>query len=206
LAGYTRKALAKVKVSKVLDHPTWDMGKRVTVDSATLVNKGFEVIETHRFFNLPYERIGIVLHKESVAHAFLEHEDNTLFSCLYSPDMKMPIAHALYYPKRPKTKSAVNFKIKNNLSFSPLNYKDYPLLGIILAAAKREDNSLVILNAADEVAIDYFLRRRIKFTDIHKVMTYMFKNYRPAKIKRVEDVFYWDKWAREEVTTYLKRI
>ncbi len=206
LAGYSKGRLAGVGVRKVLDHPTWKMGKRVTVDSATLVNKGFEVIETHYFFGLDYEKIGIILHKESAIHALLECKDNTLFACLYPPDMKMPISHALWYPKRLNSKEGVNFKSSFAYNFRPLNYKDYPLLKIILQAGKKEDNSLVILNAVDEVAIDYFLRRRIKFIDIYKVMVKIFGNYKSSKIKRIGDVFFWDDWARKRAEEYLKRL
>ncbi|MFH1519173.1 MAG: 1-deoxy-D-xylulose-5-phosphate reductoisomerase [Candidatus Omnitrophota bacterium] len=205
LLGLEKEKLAKVKVRKVLTHPTWRMGRRVTVDSATLVNKGFEVVETHHFFGLPYDKIDIVLHKESAVHAFLEYSDNTLFACHYPPDMKMPISHALYYPNRPRSNSGVNFKSSFSYSFKPLNYKDYPLLAMILEAAKREDNSLVILNAADEVAIGYFLNQRVKFTDIYKVMAYIFRRYKPGKIEKIEDVFFWDNWARGEAEKYLNK-
>lgn len=206
LAGCSRKELTKVGVRKVLAHPTWKMGKRVTIDSATLVNKGFEVVETHHFFGLPYDKIGIVLHKESAIHAFLECKDNTLFACLYPPDMKVPISHALYYPKRVNSKKEVNFKSSFSYSFRPLNYKDYPMLDIILRAAKREDNSLVILNAVDEIAIDYFLKGKIKFIDIYKVMAYIFRGYKSSAIKEIEDVFFWDNWARAKAEEYLKRL
>ncbi len=206
LAGYSKSKLAKVGVKKVLDHPTWKMGKRVTVDSATLVNKGFEVIETHYFFGLDYSQIGIVLHKESAIHALLECKDNTLFACLYPPDMKMPISYALYYPKRFDSKDEVNFKSSFSYNFKPLDYRDYPLLKIILQAGEKKDNSLVILNAVDEVAIDYFLRKKIKFIDIYKVMTYFSRNYKSSKIKRISDVFFWDNWAREKTKEYLNKL
>jgi len=206
LAGYSKSQLAKVGVKKVLDHPTWKMGKRVTVDSATLVNKGFEVIETHYFFGLDYSQIDIVLHKESAIHALIECKDNTLFACLYSPDMKMPISHALYYPKRFNSKEEVNFKSSFSYNFKPLDYKDYPLLKIILKAGEKKDNSLVILNAVDEVAIDYFLKSKIKFIDIYKVMTYFSKNYKSSKIKKIGDVFFWDDWARKKAKEYLNKL
>ena len=206
LAGYSKSRLTKVGVRKVLDHPTWKMGKRVTVDSATLVNKGFEVIETHYFFGLDYQKIGIVFHKESAIHAFLECKDSTLFACLYPPDMKMPISHALCYPKRFDSKEGMNFKSSFSYNFKPLDYKDYPLLKIILAAAKKEDNSLVVLNAVDEVAIDYFLRKEIKFIDIYKVMAHIFRNYESSKIERIGDIFFWDDWARKKAKEYLNKL
>lgn len=206
LAGYSKAKLAKVGVKKVLDHPTWKMGRRVTVDSATLVNKGFEVVETHHFFGLSYRKIGIVLHRESAVHALLEYQDNTLFACLYSPDMKTPISHALYYPGRLNSRKEVNFKSSFSYNFQPINYRDYPLLKVILRAAEKEDNSLVVLNAADETAIDYFLRRRIRFIDIYKVMVHFSRNYESAKIGSIKDVFFWDDWTRKRTKEYLDRL
>ena len=206
LSGYSKKDLAKVTPQRVLAHPTWKMGKRITVDCATLVNKGFEVIETHFFFGLPYEKIGIVIHKESIAHALVEYDDNTLLSCLYPPDMKMPISFALYYPKRFCSGKNENFKHDMSLSFAPIQYNKYPLLKVILAAAKRKDNSLVVLNACDEVAIDWFLKKKIKFTDMHKVFKYIFANYPSCKVRKIEDVLYWDRWGRKKTEEYLTKL
>ncbi len=206
LSGYSKKDLTKVKAKKVLAHPTWKMGKRITVDCATLVNKGFEVIETHFFFNIAYEKIAIVIHKESIVHALVECKDNTLLACLYPPDMKMPISFALYYPKRFNAAKADNFKKNISLSFAPISYSRYPLLRIILEAAKKEDNSLTILNACDEVAIDWFLKQRIGFTHIYKVMQYIYNRYPSHKIRKVDDVFYWDEWARTKTKEYLSRL
>lgn len=206
LASHSKKSLDKISVDQVLKHPTWKMGPRITVDSATLVNKAFEVIETHAFFGFPYEAIDIVIHKESIVHALVEFSDNSLFACIYPPDMKMPITHSLYYPGRFQTSKNSNFKSSFSYSFSPISYKKYPLLELVLTAAKRKDNSLVILNACDEVAIDYFLNKKIKFTDIHKAFRYIFKKYPPNKIKTINDVFYWDNWARAKTKSYLEKI
>lgn len=205
LAGYKLKDLAKVKVKDVLAHPTWSMGARVTIDSATLVNKGFEVIEAHNFFGIPFDKIDIIIHKESAIHALAEFKDNSLVASLYPPDMRMPISYALYYPKRFDSGRDVNFKSRFSYSFEPIRYSKYPLLKIILDAATKGDNALVVLNACDEVAIDYFLKKKIKFTDIHKVMKYISKNYPSKKIKKVDDVFFWDNWAREKTKQYLNK-
>ncbi len=203
LAGYRRKDLANVGVKEVLAHPNWKMGRRITVDSSTLVNKGFEVIEAHYFFGLPYEKIDIVIHKESFIHALVEYEDNTLLACLYAPDMKKPISFAFSYPRRFNFNRKVNFKHRFSYTFSPVVYKDYPLLKIVLEAAKRKDNSLVILNACDEIAVDRFLRGKIKFTTIHKALEYIFKHYPRHKVKSVNDVFFWDDWSRVKTREYL---
>lgn len=206
LANYTKKQLANVGVKQVLNHPTWKMGKRITIDSATLVNKAFEVIEAHYFFDIPFKDIGIIVHKESAVHALIEFTDNTLLACIYPPDMKKPISYALCYPERFDFKTRANFNKAFSYSFAPISYKKYPLLKVILSVAKRKDNGLAILNACDEVAIEYFLKERIKFTDIFKVIEYMHNKYPKKKIKSIDDVFYWDKWAREKTKEYLNKL
>lgn len=206
LCGLKNKDLAKVTVKKVLAHPTWKMGKRITVDSATLVNKAFEVIETHFFFGLPYNKIDILLHRESTIHALVEKNDGTLFACLYPPDMKLPISFALHYPTRQPKEKKVNFKNRFSYNFEPMPYANYPLLRIVLEAARRRDNSLAILNACDEVAVCAFLKGKIKFTDIIKIMTHIFKTYPRRKIKNINQVFCWDKWGRAKTKEEIAKL
>ncbi|MFH1504007.1 MAG: 1-deoxy-D-xylulose-5-phosphate reductoisomerase [Candidatus Omnitrophota bacterium] len=206
LANCGKRDFAKVSVQKVLDHPNWNMGRRITVDSATLVNKGFEVIETHFFFGLAFEKINILIHKESMVHAMVECKDNTLFACIYPADMKVPISFALYYPQRSNFNSGINFKNNFSYTFEPINYNRYPLLKIVLEAAKKKDNSLVVLNACDEIAIDYFLKKKIKFSDIYKAVEYIYSHYPQNKIKNEADIFFWDSWAREKTKEYLNKL
>ncbi len=206
LADISQKDLARVKLNRVLAHPTWKMGPRITVDSATLINKGFEVIETHFFFGLPYEKISILMHRESMIHALVEEADGTLFACLYPPDMKMPISFALYYPQRKKGDCKVDFKSSFSCNFRPVCYTDYPLLKATLDAAKRKDNSLIILNASDEVAIDSFLRGKIKFIDIGKVIRRVLKKYPAHPVKDINDVYGWDSWARTKAQEAINKL
>jgi 1-deoxy-D-xylulose-5-phosphate reductoisomerase len=168
------------------------------------VNKGFEVIETHYFFSLAYESISVIVHRESAVHALLQQRDKSLIACIYPADMRIPIAFALYYPQRQGFYEGVNFAKSFSLSFEPLQQSNFPLFELIIAAAKRKDNCLAILNACDEVAIDYFLKGKIKFTDIHKVMQYLFERYKHFKLNTVEDIFYWDNWARRRTHSYLE--
>jgi 1-deoxy-D-xylulose-5-phosphate reductoisomerase len=204
LLNYKQKDLKKITPKEVLLHPTWKMGKRITVDSATLLNKGFEVIETHRFFNLPFDKIDIVIHKESTIHALIKYKNGYIFACLYPPDMKIPILFALHYSEKYLFSQKDIFNKAFSLNFIPVKINNFPLLKIILEAAKREDNSLVILNACDEVAIDYFLKKKIKFHHLYKVMDYIFGCYPRKKINSVDEIFYWDKWARNKTKEYLK--
>ncbi|UCC95563.1 MAG: 1-deoxy-D-xylulose-5-phosphate reductoisomerase [Candidatus Omnitrophota bacterium] len=206
LSNCRKKSLKNIQAKDVLAHPTWRMGRRITVDSATLVNKGFEVVETHHFFDVPYENIDIILHRQSMIHALVEFKDKTLFACLYPPDMRIPISFALRYPLRVPHFQGIDFTKEFFLSFKPLNHAQYPLFQIVGEAAKRKDNALAILNACDEVAVDYFLKGKIKFTDLYRAMGYMFEHYPSKKIKSIEDVFYWDNWAREKIQQYLKTL
>jgi 1-deoxy-D-xylulose-5-phosphate reductoisomerase len=206
LLDYSANELSRVSVKKVLSHPTWEMGRRITIDSSTLLNKGFEVIESHHFFDLDYKSIDIVIHRESNVHAMIEFNDKSLFACMYPPDMKIPISFALNYPERIPVLNKDNFKTKFTLSFEPLELKKFPLLKIVLEAAKRKDNSLVILNACDEVMVEYFLKNKIKFLDMHKIMGYVFTHYKACRIKTESDVFFWDAWAREKTKEYLGKL
>jgi 1-deoxy-D-xylulose-5-phosphate reductoisomerase len=201
-----KKDLAKVSIKQVLAHPTWKMGSRITIDSATFINKGFEIIEAHHFFSLPYKNIDVVIQKESMIHALVELKDKTILACLYPPDMCVPISFALHYPQRVPVSNKPAFKNKFCLNFEPLDSSNFRLLEIIRSAAKKEDNSLAILNACDEVAVDYFLMKRIKFMDIYKVMQALYCTYPRHKISSVEDVFYWDSWARHKTIKYLEEL
>ncbi len=199
LIDYDKKSLSEVSVGQVLDHPTWEMGKRITVDSATLVNKGFEVVEAHEFFGVDYDKINILLHRQSLMHAMLKLKDKTCFSCIYPPTMKNPIAFSLFYPKRIDLSSDKEEDETRELSYSPICYQKFPLLKVIIEAAKRKDNSLIILNAADEVLVDYFLSQKIKFDCIEKVMKRIFETYPSCKVNLIKDVYFWDNWARIKV-------
>ncbi len=202
----TKRGLEGIKPQQVLLHPTWRMGARISVDSATLVNKGFEVVEAHRFFGLDWGRIEVLIHRQSYVHALVEFKDRNIFACIYPPDMGIPISFALYYPRRIPFSQGFLFKGGLNFSFEPIASKRFPLFKLILEAARKEDNSLTILNACDEVAIDYFLKGKIKFIEIQKVMEHLFSVYPSQKIKRIEDVFFWDAWAREKSRGYLERL
>lgn len=205
LFGYSKEKLKKVTQKQVLNHPTWDMGSRITVDCATLVNKGFEVMEAHYLFNMPYEKIDVLIHRQSFAHAFVESCDDTLFSCLYLPDMKIPIRHSLYYPKRCKLTDKDNFNgNKMVVSFEKADFKKFPLLEKVINCAKLGENFPVILNACDEVAVDAFLKGKIKFYDIYVVIEHILNISKKKKIKGVDDVIFWDNWSRNKTKEFLK--
>jgi len=207
LLHWEKKDIERAGVKDVLNHPVWKMGKRITVDSATLVNKGFEVVETNYFFDLDYRFIDIIIHKECLMHAMIKFKDNIFFACFYNPDMRIPISFALYYPDRRNSIEDFNFFSKPaSLSFSPVDYEKFPLLKVILEAAKRGGNSLVVVNACDEVAVDYFLKEKINFYGIFKAVDYIFNLYEYKEVNSLEEIFFWDRWAREKTEEYLRKL
>jgi len=204
---YSVSKIKKVTRGAVLSHPTWRMGKRVTVDSATLVNKGFEVMESHYLFGLDYKNIDIVIHRESYVHAIIESKDNMLFSLIYKPSMVIPISFSLYYPERsfPLNGFDTSF-VSLKLSFNKVDYVKFPLLKIVMEAAEKGGNFPVIINAADEVAVEYFLKGKAKFYDIQRAVKYMFLKTKKAAVWDLNSIYFWDKWARVKTEEFLDKI
>lgn len=160
--------LAAVTAERALQHPTWRMGPKVTIDSATLVNKGYEVIETHWLYGLPYDRIGIVIHPESVVHAMVEMVDGSVIAQLAEPDMRLPIQYALLWDHAPGPARGLDLAWTRELRFRGApDPRRYPCLDIVLETANGGDpRAMIGLSAADEIAVERFLRGEIAFTDI----------------------------------------
>lgn len=169
--GRTRGDLAGVTREEALSHPTWSMGEKITIDSATLMNKGLEVIEAHHLFGLPYERIEVVVHPQSVVHALVRLVDGALLSHLGSPDMRVPIAFALHYPERASV-AARKLDLASGLSleFASPDEVTFPAIRLARAAGLKGDRCTCALNAANEVAVQAFLEGRIGFLGISKVV------------------------------------
>lgn len=164
--------LANVTVDQALRHPTWVMGPKVTIDSATLMNKGFEVIETHWLFGLPYERIGIVLHRESIVHSMVQFGDGAIKAQLSPPDMRLPIQYGLSWPERwaNETLPRMDFTQAFALHFDQPDLGRYPCLRMAIDAGRRGGSWPVVLAAADEWAVDAFIAGRIGFDAIPRVI------------------------------------
>ncbi len=163
--------LEKVTPELALKHPTWKMGEKITVDSATLMNKGFEVIEASVLFNLPPEKVEVLIHPQSTIHALVELVDGTVFAHLSKPDMRLPIAYALFYPERPDLDVAdLSYSPSLTLNLFPPNFHKFPCLHLAYSALKLGHPYPLILEASDEVAVPAFLEGRIKFTDIPRVL------------------------------------
>ncbi len=170
--GKSQKELSEVTPEQALNHPTWKMGKKITVDSATLLNKGYEVIEAHALFGAPYSKIETVIQPQSVVHSLVEFKDGALLAQMGAPTMEVPISLALSYPQRlPTSVEPLNFKKAFSLQFEPLCRKDYPLYDLALTCAKEGGTLPCALNAADEVAVKAFLDGKIKFTAIYDVVS-----------------------------------
>lgn len=169
--GLDEKQLESVTAEQALNHPTWKMGKKVTVDSATLMNKGYEVIEAHHLYGTDYSRIEAVIQPQSVVHSLVEFEDGAILAQMGYPTMELPIQLALSYPERiAGGVESMNFVQAFSLSFEPLDKQKYPCFELALACGKAGGTYPCALNAADEVAVQAFLNGKIAFTDIYKIV------------------------------------
>lgn len=169
--GYTKEQLENVTPEEALRHPTWKMGKKITVDCATLLNKAYEVVEAHVLFNAPYFKIETVIQPTSVVHSLVEFIDGSVTAQMGVPDMQIPVQLALTYPRHMLTSAqSLNFKRAMNVEFLPLNAKEYPLYELAMNCAKDGGTLLCALNAADEVAVKAFLDGKIKFTEIYSTV------------------------------------
>jgi len=168
----TREELVEVTVKEALSHPNWSMGAKITIDSATMVNKGFEVIEAHWLFDLPYEKIDVILHKESVIHSMVEYVDSSVIAQMASPDMRLPIQYALLYPDRYAINGAVSldFTQLSELHFTEVSTTRFPLLKLVIQAGITGGTMPAVVNAANEVAVAAFLKGKIRFLDIETVL------------------------------------
>ena len=161
------EALPGVTPEHALRHPTWRMGPKVTIDSATLVNKGYEVVETHWLYGLPYDRIDVVFHPESLVHALVEYVDGSVKAQLAEPDMRLPIQYALHWDRVPSPAPRFDWTADRSLRFGPIDLARYPCFSVVLETAHSADlGAMIGLSAADEIAVERFLRGDIPFTDI----------------------------------------
>ena len=187
----TRKELKNVTVNDALDHPNWTMGAKVTIDSATMMNKGLEVIEAHYLFNVGYDQIKTVLHRESIVHSLVEFNDTSVIAHLGNPDMRVPINYALSYPDRAEYKGeALNLVKLGSLHFEELSYLKYPLLKMAIDAGKSKGLNPTTLNAANEAAVNLFLNGKITFLQIEEIIREcldVFKNDLEITLEKILD-------------------
>jgi 1-deoxy-D-xylulose-5-phosphate reductoisomerase len=198
--------LAKVTAQEALRHPNWQMGQKITVDSATLLNKGLECIEARWLFDVPLERIDVILHRESLVHSLVEFRDGSLKAQLGVPDMRLPIQCALTYPERlPGTQvPRLDLKLAGTLTFSRADTKQYPCLGLALEAGRRGGTHPAVLAAADEVAVQHFLAGHIRFPDIAHSIQDALSAHKPLANPSLDEVLHADAWARSYTEDWVK--
>ena len=192
--------IADAKIGDVLAHPTWRMGDKITVDSATLLNKGFEVIEAHWLFGLPFEKIKVVIHPQSIIHCLVEFKDNSILAQMGVPDMRLPILYALTYPERVETNVARS-RITDfpSLTLRDVDEERYPCFMLALRAARAGGSAPAVLNSANEAAVGAFLAGKIGFSRIYEVIERALDRIPQAKIESYEDILETDRRTREYI-------
>lgn len=200
-----QKELSTVTPEEALRHPTWKMGPRITVDSATLVNKAFEVIEAHHLFGMPWERIGVLLHPESVVHALVELQDGSILAQMATPDMRIPIRAALTYPERLPPKIPLCLS-PLSLTFREIPGEKFPAFWTVLEAGKAGGTAPAVANAADEVLVQAFLARKIPFTAIAEGIALVLSQHENGPVRGLESILEVDRWAREEAARFVARL
>ncbi len=199
LRSVSAARLENISVSDVLRHPRWKMGKKITVDSATMMNKGLEVIEAMRLFDLEASRIEVVVHPEAIIHSMVEFIDGVVIAQLSVTDMRIPIQYALSYPDRlPGCLPAVDFSRVKALNFEKPDLKKFPCLGLAYRAAGCSGTMPAVLNAADEVVVEAFLGRGISFMAIPRVIEKVMDAHKTVKSPGLDDILEADKWARKQ--------
>ena len=194
--------MESVTPEQALRHPTWKMGKKITIDSATLMNKAFEVIETHWLFGVPWERIEVVVHPQSTVHSMVEFADGSVKAQMGPPDMRLPIQYALFYPERLSNSMIPRLDTSKpqSLTFEPMESGRFPCFELAVAVGKQGGTYPAALSAADEVAVQAFLDSKIGFTDISKVIGQVLTEHESLPGDKAEDFLEADRWATGRAT------
>jgi 1-deoxy-D-xylulose-5-phosphate reductoisomerase len=198
--NYTSEQLARVTVDDALAHPTWKMGPKITVDSATLMNKALEIIEARWLFDLDADQIAVVIHPQSIVHSMVEWVDGSVIAQLSPPDMKLPIQYALTYPERqPGVAAKFDWSRSCTLEFAPADAERYPALGLGMEAARRGGTTGSVLNAANEAAVAGFLKGKLNFNQIVPLVKSVLEHHHFDPSPSLDRLLELDKWARQEV-------
>ncbi len=197
---FSEKELEAVKAKQALFHPNWNMGAKITVDCATLVNKAFEVIEAKWLYNTSFDKIDVIIHKESIIHSMVEFSDGAILAQMSYPTMELPIQLALTYPNRLETGiKPLDFSALKKLSFEEIDHKRFPCFNLVLDVAKEGGTILAVLNAANEIAVDLFLKDRISYKDIYKAIYGAVQSFDGGHHVRLDDLIEADAFARKYV-------
>ena len=198
---YSRDELIGVKKEDALKHPNWDMGAKITIDSATMMNKGLEVIEAHWLFQVPYQKIDVLMHKESVIHSMVEFNDLSVMAQLGTPDMRIPIQYALTYPNREKFALSEGLDLLKfqKLHFNELSFERFPCLRMTYEAGKTGGSAPTVLNAANEVAVQLFLDDKITFLDIEQLIEDELQKHQVIEQPDLETILAVDQDTRKRI-------
>ncbi|MDF2607689.1 MAG: 1-deoxy-D-xylulose-5-phosphate reductoisomerase [Bacillales bacterium] len=200
-----RDELNNVTVKDALNHPNWSMGAKITIDSATMLNKGLEVIEAHWLFDLPYDKIEVLLHKESIIHSMVEFKDTSVIAQLGNPDMRVPIQYAITYPNRLKlVEKPLNLWEISTLNFKKLDFNRYPGLRLSYEAGKASGTMPTVLNAANEVAVEAFLQNKIKFLEIEEIIENALNMHTSIHNPDIYVINEVDEWTRRMIYSKIK--
>lgn len=201
--GFSKEELENVTLEDALKHPNWSMGKKITIDSATMINKGLEIIEASHLFDVDIDDIEVVIQKESIIHSMVEFKDNGILAQLGTPDMKLPISYAIFYPERRYiSEERVDFSKLSTLNFSKPDLDVFEGLKMAISAGKKGGSAPTVLNAANEWAVDKFLNKKIGFTDIPRLICLAIENHQFKENPSLEDILSLKQWTEE----YLERI
>ena len=204
--GKNKDELKNITKKEALKHPNWTMGAKITIDSATLMNKGLEVLEAKSLFDVPLSKVDVLVHRQSIVHSMVEFSDNAVIAQLGVPDMKLPIQYALTYPKRLSMSDNALDLTKHTLTFDEPDKETFKCLTLAYRAGEIGGTMTTVLNGANEVAVGLFLEDKIKFLDIANIVEMAMDNHKTIINPTVWDILETDRWAREYVNTNLHRL
>lgn len=196
-----------VKPGRALAHPTWKMGAKISIDSATLMNKGLEVIEAHHLFGLPPDRIDVSIHRQSIVHSMVEFVDGSVLAQMAIPDMRIPLSYALAHPDRPELDlPSLDLEKAGTLTFEPPDHERFPCLSYGYEALKAGGTMPAVLNASNEEAVGAYLREEVSFGSIAEIILETMNRHDPAARPGLEEILDADRWAREEAGKEVRRL
>jgi 1-deoxy-D-xylulose-5-phosphate reductoisomerase len=199
--------LKSVTIRQALNHPNWKMGPKITVDSATMMNKGLEVVEARWLFDMPPAKVEVVIHPQSIVHSMVEYQDGSIMAQLGIPDMRIPIAYALSCPHRLKVNlQPLELTRQGEHTYCAVEKRRYPALGLAYRALEAGGTMPPVLNAANEVAVAAFLNKRVGFREIHRIIDKTMDAHSVMRARNLEDVVEVDRWAREKAGQLVERM
>lgn len=207
--GYSLEQLEQVSLEQALNHPNWSMGSKITIDSATMMNKGLEVIEARWLFDVPLEKIQVVVHPQSILHSAVEYMDSSVIGQMGNPDMRIPIAYAFSYPERMDLSDVTRpldlFSLKEGMSFYPADRSVFKTIDLAYEACREGESCPVVLNGANEVLVDLFLHGKIRFIDIQNFLIQMMEAHQTKRNLDLETILEEDMRGREDVRKLVEK-